>query len=249
MDTKRSHAKIVDHRHVWTTGIAAALVTIALGVAGSQFHRPHGWLPHSEPLSWLAVVLMLFTGSYAVNRLSDGIGSLISRRRYPAAGAIVSLVATGVGYVIVLFSMFGVLGVSPQHLLIGASVTGVLVGIAAQQSMANVFASLVLLFARPFNVGDHIRVRSGPIGNFDADVLGIGLTYVTLKTDEGVLMVPNSAMLAAGIGQRGRRGRRVSVFGLVPAPTQESPASSETTTPSGPATIPGDPNDPDKGLL
>jgi len=216
METKRSHAKVVDHRHVWTTGVIAALTTIALGIVGSQFHRTNGWLPHSEGLSWVAVLLMLFSGTYAVNRLSDGLGSLISRRRYPAAGAVVSLVATGVGYVIVLFSMFGVLGVSLQHLLIGASVTGVLVGIAAQQSMANVFASLVLLFARPFNVGDHIRVRSGPIGNFDADVLGIGLTYVTLNTDEGVLKVPNSAMLAAGIGQRPTRTRAVQSSSAAP---------------------------------
>ena len=218
MENKRSHAKVTDHRHVWMTGAIAALVTIGLGVVGSQFHRQNGWLPHSETLSWVTVILMLFSGTYAVNRLSDGLGSLISRRRYPAAGAIVNLVATGVGYVLVLFAMFGVLGVSVQHLLIGASVTGVLVGIAAQQSMANVFASLVLLFARPFNVGDHIRVRSGPIGNFDADVLGIGLTYVTLNTDEGVLKVPNSAMLAAGIGQQ---PLRASALGASSQPPED----------------------------
>ena len=236
MEMKRGHEKVVDHRHAWTTGIIAALVTIALGVVGNQFHRPNGWLPHSEELSWLAVILMLFTGTYAVNRLADAIGTFMSRRRYPAAGAIVSLIATGVGYVIVIFSLFGVLGVSVQHLLIGASVTGVLVGIAAQQSMANVFASLVLLFARPFNVGDHIRVRSGPIGNFDADVLGIGLTYVTLRTDDGELKVPNSAMLAAGIGQR---SSRASLFDV------QSDADSTPPSDAGPTTIPGDPNDPD----
>jgi hypothetical protein len=35
----------------------------------------------------------------------------------------------------------------------------------------------------------------------DAKVLGIGLTYVTVRTDDGVLKIPNSAMLASGIGR------------------------------------------------
>jgi hypothetical protein len=59
----------------------------------------------------------------------------------------------------------------------------------------------VLLFARPFIVGDYIRIRSGSIGVVDARVLGIGLTYVTVRTDDGLLKVPNSIMLASGIGQ------------------------------------------------
>jgi hypothetical protein len=56
--------------------------------------------------------------------------------------------------------------------------------------------------ARPFQVGDHIRVRAGALGGiFDAWVWEMSLTYVTLHTEEGLLKIPNSAMLAAGIGQ------------------------------------------------
>jgi small-conductance mechanosensitive channel len=94
-----------------------------------------------------------------------------------------------------------VLGVSLQHLLIGAGVAGVIIGIAAQQSLANIFAALVLLFARPFVVGERVRIRSGTLGIIDVDVLGIGLTYVTVRTEDGILRVPNSVMLASGIGQ------------------------------------------------
>jgi small-conductance mechanosensitive channel len=57
------------------------------------------------------------------------------------------------------------------------------------------------LFARPFVVGEHIRIRSGTLGVLDVEVLGIGLTYVTVRTEDGILRVPNSAMLASGIGQ------------------------------------------------
>ena len=60
---------------------------------------------------------------------------------------------------------------------------------------------IVLLLARPFTVGDRVRVRSGALGGiFEATVLGMSLTYVTMRTDGGILKVPNSTLLAAGVG-------------------------------------------------
>ena len=88
-----------------------------------------------------------------------------------------------------------------SNTLVGAGVAGVVLGIAAQQSLGNVFAGLVLLVARPFVIGDHIRIRSGALGGiFEASVSEMSLTYVTLRTDDGLLKIPNSAMLAAGVG-------------------------------------------------
>ena len=119
-----------------------------------------------------------------------------------AAGAAVRLLATGIGYLVVVFAVFAVLEVSIDHLLVGAGLAGVVLGIAAQQSLGNVFAALVLLLARPFKIGDHVRIRSGALGGvFDAWILEVSLTYVTLRTDDGDLKIPNSAMLAAGVGQ------------------------------------------------
>jgi small-conductance mechanosensitive channel len=91
----------------------------------------------------------------------------------------------------------------PLHrLLLGGALTGVVIGIAAQQALGNVFAGLVLLVARPFNVGDAIRVRSGSLGGeLTGTVTGMGLTYVTLSTADGALAVPNNALLASAIGR------------------------------------------------
>jgi small-conductance mechanosensitive channel len=50
-------------------------------------------------------------------------------------------------------------------------------------------------------VGERIRIRSGALGGiFDATVLGVSLTYVTVSTDDGVLKIPNSVMLATASG-------------------------------------------------
>jgi small-conductance mechanosensitive channel len=64
-----------------------------------------------------------------------------------------------------------------------------------------VFAGLVLLAARPFTVGNYIRVRSGALGGeFDGTVLSLSLTYVTMATPQGVLKVPNSSVMASAVG-------------------------------------------------
>jgi small-conductance mechanosensitive channel len=184
----------------WITGLIGAAFAVAAIVVKSEFDPQHGSTHHTY-VAWITVPVLLIAGIYAVSRIADGMGRFLARRSIEAAGAVVRLVATGVGYVLVLVAVFALLGVSIAHLIIGFGLAGVVLGIAAQQSLSNIFASLVLLFARPFAVGEHIRVRSGTVGVVDAWVLGIGLTYVTLQTEDGILKVPNSVVLAAGIGK------------------------------------------------
>jgi small-conductance mechanosensitive channel len=90
--------------------------------------------------------------------------------------------------------------VSPRQLLVGGAVTGVLLGIAAQQSLSNVFAGLVLLFASPFRVGDRVRFRAGALsGEIEGIVTDLSLTYVRLETEEGQILLPNSQALNAAV--------------------------------------------------
>ena len=105
-------------------------------------------------------------------------------------GAVTTLIVT-----LVLF------GVPVGQLLLGGALTSVFVGIAAQQALSNVFAGLVLLPARPFKVGDSIRLRAGALsGEIDGTVSEIGITYVRLSTADGMLSVPNSQVLNAVVG-------------------------------------------------
>jgi len=200
MARKRPRGTPPTLQQVWISGIVAAAIAVAAIIVKSELDR-RGAMHHSSLVTWITVPILLISGIYAVGRLADGMGRFLARRTLEAAAAIVRLVATGVGYLLVLIAVFELLGVSLAHLIIGFGLAGVVLGIAAQQSLGNIFASLVLLFARPFSVGEHIRVRSGTIGVVDAWVLGIGLTYVTLQTEDGLLKVPNSVVLASGIGK------------------------------------------------
>ena len=182
----------------WLIGVLTGLVAIASVFLGRHFRHVER---QSDALVAGAAVVLVVSGVYAVRHLARAVGRSIARQSSLSAGATARLVIDGVGVVALIFGLFGVLGVSLQHLLIGAGVTGVIVGIAAQQSLSNVFAAVVLLFARPFVVGERIRIRSGVLGVLDVTVLGAGLTYVTVRTEDGVLKIPNSVMLSSGIGR------------------------------------------------
>lgn len=188
-------------RHEFLLGLSAFVVAVATVVVGTTYGQIRHAATHKQVVAWTCAAVLLLVGSYAVRHLATAFGRAVARTSSLGAGATLRLVATGFGYLVVLFALFGVLGISLAHLLVGAGLVSVVLGIAAQQSLGNIFASVVLLLARPFVVGDDIRIRSGTVGVIDVTVLGIGLTYVTVRTDDGILKIPNSIVLASGIGQ------------------------------------------------
>lgn len=185
----------------WVIGITAGLISLAALVIGSEFGNVHSHQFHQRVIAWVSAGGLLVFGVLATSRLSSALSRSVARRSVvPVFSGAVRVLSAGCGYVIVSFAVLGVLDVQIEHLLVGAGLAGVVLGIAAQQSLGNVFAGIVLIMARPFEIGDRIRIRSGALGGiFDARVREMSLTYVTLQTDDGPLKIPNSGMLAAGI--------------------------------------------------
>jgi small-conductance mechanosensitive channel len=203
--TRRAHDLMHPaHWGDWSRSIISLAVAVAVMEEAIHIHDTFHKSSHQSILVivlYLLVVGLVVAGSLTIRWWALSLGKLVTAQSGIAAGAIVRLVSTGLGYVVLLFAIFAVFGLSVQHLLIGAGLAGIILGIAAQQSLANIFASLVLLFARPFRVGEDIVIRSGALGVVEGQVRGIGLTYVTVRTETGILKVPNSVMLASGIGR------------------------------------------------
>jgi small-conductance mechanosensitive channel len=214
-------------------GTAAGVIALAALVVGSEFGQIHSHELHPRLVAWISAAVLLVAGFIATARISAALSHLVARRYMPAAGGGVRVVSAALGYVFVVFAVLAVLEVEVEHLLVGAGLAGVVLGIAAQQSLGNIFSGLVLLMARPFGVGDHIRIRAGALGGiFDAWVVDMSLTYVTLRTDDGPLKIPNSAMLAAGIGQLPPTATPA------PAPATPAPATPAPATPALPTAAP-----------
>lgn len=186
-----------DFRVALVTGL---LAIIWFGVVGSV-GNVHARELHARLLAFGGAALFLVLAALAIRSAGNEMHRVLAPRVGQSHASVVRMLITVIGLAIAILATLGLLAVPVQHLLLGGALTGVIVGIAAQQALGNVFAGLVLLLARPFNVGDAIRVRSGSLGGeLTGTVTGMGLTYVTFDTTDGLLSVPNSVLLSAGIG-------------------------------------------------
>ena len=117
-----------------------------------------------------------------------------------AYGAIVRYVMILLGICVIVLCTMSMLGFRVAQLVVGGAVTGVLITIAAQQSLSNLFAGVMLQFAHPFRVGDRVWVRSGALGGtIEGTVTEFSITYVRFETAEGRVYLPNSQVLAAAV--------------------------------------------------
>ncbi|HEX3590239.1 MAG TPA: mechanosensitive ion channel family protein [Pseudonocardiaceae bacterium] len=142
-------------------------------------------------------------GLIAVRSTANEVARLVAITGGASAANVLRWVITLGGYIIVAVEVVTLLGVPLDRLLLSGAITGVVVGIAAQQSLGNAFAGLVLLFSRPFVVGEHITLRSGALGGqYDGEVTAITLMFTRLLTEDGPMTFPNSGVLNSASGPR-----------------------------------------------
>lgn len=120
----------------------------------------------------------------------------------PADNRLASLafILSLLGYLLVAVATLSALRINLRGLLIGGAVSGVVIGIAAQQTLGNFFAGLVLLTSGSVRVGQDVFIKSGPLGEHAGKVIEMNLVYVHLLTDRGMVALPNAGVLAAAIG-------------------------------------------------
>jgi small conductance mechanosensitive channel len=97
--------------------------------------------------------------------------------------------------VFVVLTAVGTLGVPTTNFLAIVGAAGLAVGLALKDSLSNFSSGVMLVFFRPFHVGDTIEA-----GGTGGVVDSIGIFNVTLKTpDNRVVTVPNSLVYSGTI--------------------------------------------------
>jgi hypothetical protein len=189
-----------DFRRALVAGVGAV---IALSFGSAYGNGLHSRELHVKLIDVGVTVAFVILGVLAIRSAANEVARVVRSRGGASAGTTVRLLITLFGYLIILLAALGMLSVPLGRLLVGGAITGIIVGIAAQQSLGNIFAGLVLLLARPYTMGEHIRVRSGALGGpIDGTVVGMDLLYTTLDTEEGPIRLPNAGLLAAAVGPR-----------------------------------------------
>ena len=178
--------------------VAAACASYAFGHDLNTLFEP-GHLGNSIAATLTAVAFLVFA--------SIAVVSVASRTRERLQSVTGSAHAGVVRYVIVLIGVILTIGITLAllkvpvgQLFIGGAFATIIITIAGQQALSNIFAGLVLLLSRPFQVGDVIQLRSGALsGQIEGTVTEIGITYLRLDTGDNVMSLPNSQVLAAAV--------------------------------------------------
>jgi small-conductance mechanosensitive channel len=140
----------------------------------------------------IAVVAVASRARQALQSVTGSAHAAVIRYAIVLVGAIFTIVITLV-----------LLKVPVAQLLVGGAFATIIITIAGQQSLSNIFAGLVLLLSRPFRIGDTIVLRSGALGGqHQGTVTEIGITYLQLDTGDDLMSLPNSQVLAAAVSRR-----------------------------------------------
>lgn len=163
-----------------------------------------GWgkLTAGNILSALALLLVCLAAGRGLLRLADRLMSrsgMDGRMKSYALRGIKALL-----YILTALIVAGSLGVDVTSLIAVVSVFGLAVSLAVQDVLSNVAGGMVLLFSKPFTLGDYVSTGEG-----EGEVAEITLTHTKLDTPSGQrVMLPNSKLTAGQIVNYTVRGIR-----------------------------------------
>jgi len=107
-------------------------------------------------------------------------------------------------YLLTALVMAGSLNIDVSSLIALVGVFGLAVSLAVQDVLGNVAGGMVLLFSKPFTLGDYVSTADG-----EGEVAEITLTHTKLDTPAGQrVMLPNSKLMAGQIVNYTVRGVR-----------------------------------------
>jgi small conductance mechanosensitive channel len=146
----------------------------------------------------VTVIALLMLG-YALTRdIGRLLGPALFRRMDPPTAGTVGFLIRLVGILVITGIALRIAGVGTSQLAVGGAFTAIIAGLAAQQTLGNLFAGLVLLSARPFRVGDRVKLLGGGM-DIEGVVSSLGLLYTTFDSGENTTMVPNSSVLNVAV--------------------------------------------------
>ncbi len=169
----------------------------------------HGFTaPEVLLLEGAAVVLVAYFVSWA---LTNATNAFLQRHGLRARGHTVRLFLNLLIAIGTVLALFRLVGVSAESILLGAGFTGIVLGLASQTVLSNVFAGLLLVVADPFRPGDRVGFVTWQFGivpgsyphesllpTYTGVVDDVGLTYTVITLDTGgAAKIPNGIVIQA----------------------------------------------------
>jgi small conductance mechanosensitive channel len=176
--------------------IALLIAAVLIVFANRKTLFPGG----GDAVRVITVIALVVLGTALARELGRGIAPMLMRRLEPGVAGTLGFAIRLLTVVIAFIVAARIAGLDAATLAAGGAFTAVILGLAAQQTLGNLFAGLVLLSNRPFRVGDRVRLVGGAMaGSVEGIVSNLGLFYTTLVSGADRTLVPNSVLLQLAI--------------------------------------------------
>jgi small-conductance mechanosensitive channel len=195
------------------SGLIKFILVIGASIAVAifaYFLKTKGILPETYVQPIYAAIILV--AGYLATRV---ITNLIVRLASPAIGAtrgkgLVNFFQIVAALVIVL-TISAVFQFSLTGFLVGAGFLGIVLGLAAQQVLGNIFAGIAMVFSKPFELGDRVTLINSSYSiisstydhesmwnGYTGVVKDIGIFYTHVELDDGTPSVfPNSVVVGS----------------------------------------------------
>ncbi|MDE1851144.1 MAG: mechanosensitive ion channel family protein [Candidatus Micrarchaeota archaeon] len=131
--------------------------------------------------------------------IAKAVAVVVKRRMYGKySNNVTNITSRFVYYGIVVIAVvagFAELGISIGSALVAGGFLGIVIGLAAQSSVSNLIAGILLIVDKPFKVGDFVTY-----GDITAGIIEIGFLSTKVATWEGVpVRIPNGQLFNSNV--------------------------------------------------
>jgi MscS family membrane protein len=191
-----------------------AIVIFGFFVAFSNIYLP----PNARSLvAHLINSLFIYTVFWAIYRcevlLHKMIETFLKRKNFELVSSFLPFISKFIKTTIIIFAIIFIIqewGYNVGALITGLGIGGVAVALAAKDTLANLFGSIMILIDRPFKIGDWVVIN-----DIEGTVEDIGFRSTRIRTfAKALVSVPNSVVATTSITNWSMRDRRRINFNI-----------------------------------
>ena len=181
-------------------------MTQMISAAGTFSEQLSAWLVVALP-NLIAAIIILIVGWWLAGRVEQGVLNLLGNRLEvdTTLRTVLSKVGRYIVLILVLVAALSQLGIQTTTLIAAVGAIGLAIGLALQSTLSNIAAGIMLLWLRPFSMGEFIES-----GDNSGTVDDVGLFATTLMRVDGVyVFVPNSQLWNNKITNYSKKAKRM----------------------------------------
>lgn len=160
----------------------------------------------------LIAIVILIIGNKLIKWVLKLIGNSFKKTKIEpmVAKFLISLIKFAL-YFLIAIIVISVLGIPTTSLIAALSAAGLTLGLALQGSLSNFAGGVLILFFKPFTIGDYIKEDTH--GN-EGTVTGIDLFYTKITTiDNKTIVIPNGTLANSSLtNYTAQEKRRIDIL-------------------------------------